>query len=552
MPVSCGLVVVALTAFAVVAPMLHFGNASGHDFEFHVNSWTEVVGQWKHGVIYPRWAEWAQWGYGEARFVFYPPASWLLGALLGSVLPWKVVPGVYVWIALTLSGCSMFLLARRWLEPAHAIFATALYAANPYYIIIVYWRSAFAELLAGALLPLLMLYVLRAEEDERRAAIPLGVIVAAAWLTNVPAAVMVTYSLALLLLVIAFLRRSPRVLLSGGLAVALGFGLAAFYLVPAIYEQRWVDISQVLAPGVRPQDNFLFTVLKDAEHNRFNFLVSLVGVAEIVVALGAAGLSFRRRRTLGHAWWLLSAWGFAASLLMCSVTFPLWVHLPKLRFVQLPWRWLLCLNVPLALLLPLAWKRWLPRVGLCLALLGVLVFCWFRVQKPWWDTALDIAELERYVSEQTGYEGTDEYVPLGADASNVVHDARRVTLDGPGTARIHVLQWGPEAKFFVADVDQATNVILRLFNYPAWRVWVNGQVVDAATSEDTGQMVIPLAAGENRVEVKLVRTWDRTVGGMISILTALGFTLVVWRWGLPSVPLARSKDAAERNEAMVE
>ena len=40
----------------------------------------------------------------------------------------------------------MFALARRWLDAKDAIFAAALYAANPYYIIIVYWRSAFAEL----------------------------------------------------------------------------------------------------------------------------------------------------------------------------------------------------------------------------------------------------------------------------------------------------------------------------------------------------------------------------------------------------------------------
>ena len=51
----------------------------------------------------------------------------------------------------------MFLLARRFLPRRDAIFAAALYAANPYHIVIVYWRSALAELLAGALLPLLLL-----------------------------------------------------------------------------------------------------------------------------------------------------------------------------------------------------------------------------------------------------------------------------------------------------------------------------------------------------------------------------------------------------------
>src|SRR5207245_10639928 len=162
-------------------------------------------------IVYPRWAALAYWGYGEARFLFYPPASWTLGSTLGSLLPWKVAPGAYVWLALLASGLSMFALARRWLPSGAALFGAAVCAANPHYIVIVYWRSAFAELLAGALLPLLLLLVLRAQKDWEKVIIPLGLVVAAAWLTNAPAAVMVTYSLALLVVVVAIVQRSPRI-----------------------------------------------------------------------------------------------------------------------------------------------------------------------------------------------------------------------------------------------------------------------------------------------------------------------------------------------------
>jgi hypothetical protein len=34
-------------------------------------------------------------------------------------------------------------------------------------------------------------------------------------------------------------------------------------------------------------------------------------------------------------------------------------------------------------------------------------------------------------------------------------------------------------------------------------------------------MIIPVNAGENRVEIRLVRTWDRTLGGVISGVTVL-------------------------------
>jgi len=244
--------VIMLSAGVVIVPFLWLGIPSGHDFEFHLNSWMEVANQWRHGVIYPHWAAAAQYGHGEPRFIFYPPASWMLGAALGTLLPWLAVPATYLWIALTLSGCSMFVLARRWFRRWDALFAAALYTANPYFIVLVYWRSAYAELLAGALMPLLLLYVLRAPEEGRRVIPPLGLIVAAAWLTNAPAATMLCYSVVVLSVVVAITQRSARILMFSMGAILLGGALAAFFLVPAAYEQKWVNIASAGSGAAPP------------------------------------------------------------------------------------------------------------------------------------------------------------------------------------------------------------------------------------------------------------------------------------------------------------
>jgi uncharacterized membrane protein len=305
-----------VVAFAVFVPTFFLGIPSGHDFEFHMNSWMEVLSQWRLGIVYPHWAGLAHFGYGEARFIFYPPASWMLGAALGSFLPWPLVPFVYQWIALTLSGCSMFILARPYLSRRDGVFAAALYAANPYYIVIVYWRSALAELLAGALLPLLLLFVLRSENNTRKTILPLALIVAAAWLTNIPSAVMLTYSLALLLVVAAILRRSIRPLAVGASALVIGLALASFYIVPVLYEQKWVEIAQVLSPGVRPQDNFIFTSLHDPDHDQFNLLISLLSTAELILLAIFSWMSRSWRTRARELWWMLTAWVAACALLV--------------------------------------------------------------------------------------------------------------------------------------------------------------------------------------------------------------------------------------------
>jgi hypothetical protein len=515
------LLAIAVTALALFVPTVLFGIPSGHDFEFHLNSWMEVLSQWRLGILYPRWAALAHFGYGEARFIFYPPISWIFGAALGSFLPWWIVPSVYEWIALTLSGCSMFLLARRFMQRRDATFAAALYAANPYHIVSVYWRSSFAELPIGALLPLLLLVLLRPEKDDRKTVLYLSLIVAAAWLTNIPGAVMLTYSLALLLVVAAATRRSLRPLAIGAIAMLLGLALAAFYVVPVLYEQKWIEIAQVLSVGVRPQDNFIFTFLNNPDHDRFNLLISLVSIAEIVIMAVFWFLARPWRDRAPEFWSMLTAWWVACALLLTSVSLLLYRFLPEMQYVQLPLRWLLCLNVGFALLVAMGTQRWVVRALACFAMLAVLAFVWHRVQQPWWDDADDVAEMLDHQQDGSGYEGIDEYVPDGVDVYEIKKDARHVTFEGNGTSRIRITQWAAESKSFSANLSQPGKLVLKLFNYPAWKAEVNGRAVQTGMLKVTGQMVVPVEAGDNQIRITLARTRDREIGGLISFGTVI-------------------------------
>ena len=513
----------------VVLPFFWLGIPSGHDFEVHFNAWVEVVDHWQQGVLYPHWAAMAHFGYGEARFIFYPPISWKLGAVLGMMLPWKLVPGVYTWIALTLSGSSMFLLAKRWLPPADAVFAAAVYAANPYHLVIVYWRSAMAELLAAAYLPLLLLFILRSDagEDGPRVVAPLSLVIAMGWLTNLPSAVMMNYSLALLVLSVAISRRSFLFVAYGAAAVVLGAALAAFYLVPVFHQESWVNIGQVLSPGVRPEDNFLFaTIGGDPDHNRFNLLTSTVAIWEIGIV--AAALFLTRQWRKQGPWWPIAAWSVAAGGLMAKFTLPLWLHLPQLRFVQLPWRWLLCLNVPFALLIVLATRRWWLRALVYAAMIAVVLLLWHRVQVPWWDNAADIKEMVDNQHDGAGYEGTDEYVPVAADPYEIDQRAPRVLFQGNGSAELRVQEWKAESRQVIAITSAPGELRFRLFNYPLWKALVNGRAVVTETAKKTGQLTVPVVAGENRVEITFVEGWDRTVGTTITV-PALA-CVIVWGW----------------------
>ena len=507
---------IAAAAFCVVIPFSWLGIPSGHDFEFHFNSWLEIVAHWKEGVAYPHWAALAHYDYGEARFVFYPPVSWIVGAGLGLILPWKFVPAAYICVALTLCGSSMFLLASRGLSRNEALLAAVAYVVNPYHLVIVYWRSDMAELLASGYLPLLLLFILRMKEKPWRAIAPLSFILAAGWLTNVPTAVMMNYSLGFLVLWLAISKRSGRVLAHGAIAVLLSAALAAVYLVPVLHQQQWISIGQVLSPGVRPVDNFLFTTIADADHNLFNRLASTVAVWEILIVV--ALLIFARRHIRETTGQLAAAWGVLCVGLMMRFTLPLWMHLPELRFVQFPWRWLICLNVVFALGVVAAFRQWWLRVLVCMIAFGSVVYVWQRVLPPWWDNASDVQEMVDNQQDNVGNEGADEYVPAGVDPYDIDQNAPQARFAGEGAANIRIEKWESEKRLIGTDASSSGKLILRLFNYPLWKARVNGRAVQTETTPSSGQMIVPISAGANRVQITFVEGWDRALGAAISLV----------------------------------
>ena len=552
-----------------VLPLAWRGTSCGQDFDFHLQGWLDVVAHWRQGIVYPHWSGSANYLAGEPRFVFYPPLSWTLGGLLGALLPWSWTPLAFALLALLGAGWGFRAMAREWIPEDNATLAACLYVVNPYMLFVVYERGAMAELLAATWIPLLVLYGLRKPPPCPRptaganrmghpdSIVPLAMTVAAIWLTNAPAGVMGCYMLAVLVVVAAAREGSWRLVGRAAGAVALGLGLAGFWLVPAVYEQRWVEIGRAIGPLMRVEDSFLFGYAKATSassdemfdlmyHNQVLRTGSWIVIVLMVGAVVAAWIARRKRSAI---WMPLVVVGAGICALQIRWSDVVWRLAPELKFLQFPWRWMMVLGMVFAMLAGLA-LRGEATTRRAIAVRAAVIFLMaggmtVLSSRLFWQPCDEEDNVDAQIASfhATGFEGTDEYTPQGADNSEIQQTPPAVVVlntanaGEPGLAgskensqeipaEVKIARWDTERRSVMVTSTGPAFAVLRLTDYPAWRVTRNGAEVRERTHRSDGLMAIPVEAGANRIDVRWCITEDQWAGIGIS-LGALAITLTL-------------------------
>ena len=571
-----GPALILFAAFVAILPQLIRGNSCGHDFDFHLVSWFDCLSAWKHGLVYPHWTPSPNYGAGEPRFVFYPPLTWMLGAALGAILPWSLAPIAFTFLCLAGTGLATRALAAQTLnltasDDAIPTLAGCAALFSGYSLFTAYERTAFGELAGGFWIPLLLLFILRERNPSapliRRAfdgsAVPLALAVAGAWLSNAPLGVMASYLLAAVALAAAISEKSWAPILRAAVAAVLGIGLAALYLVPAAFEQRWVDIRQAIDdPASMIEGSWLFArhagpdmLNHDIELHR----VSLLAVSMLAVAVVGLLIFWLRGRLTGprRGWIPLALIPFAILFLLLPVSLPVWNLLPRLRYLQFPWRWLVALEAPMAIFFALAvWPRSAARrlsrfavIAVCATFfLAASVFA-ARNFFQTCDTEDAVWAMLSTYRAQTGFLGSGEYSPPGSDNATVatglpdaclVNDPDTVLgiLDTPGANPDWWVEQGscsatfnwqpglPERKRLQAVTSHAGFLILRLTAYPAWRITLNGRRVDSLPQRDDGLIAVPVPQGPVDLAVDFATTPDVIAGRCLSAISLLLLTIL--------------------------
>jgi len=565
---AAGCFLILFAAAAATLPIFLRGPSCGADFDFHLGLWFDARSSWQHGLFYPHWMWSANYGAGEPRFIFYPPISWMLGALLGTFLPWNAVPTVFVLLSLAATGLATRSFARTLCDEAPATLAGCAALFSGYVLYNAYDRAAFSELFSECLFPLLLLFALRDRNPAGRlwqraldgSAWLLAVVIAASWLSSGPLGIMACYTLAFISLVAAVQMRSWAPLVRAGFAAAVGIGLDAFYLVPVLREKPWANIDlEITRPGDIIENRLLFVrhpLPSLLAHGIYQPMILLMTLTMFAVAMGGLYLAWKKGRvTLHDAKWLaLALIPPLVVFLQLPFSTPFWNLLPEFRFLQFPSRWLIAMVAPMAVFFAVAiWpgkdagkgKRGFAIVLCMVAFLAGTAFAdrfFFKVCNVYesQDSVSRFSELDR---QKGGLPGEDEFSPSGNTRSVApgLPDACFVSdplkaLDGSapsetkpaGTSangsceETFSLQHGqPERLRLDANLPYSGFLILRIRSYPAWRITINRQIATNLPQRDDGLIAVPVPQGPIHLAVDWTNTRDVLAGRWLSALCVL-------------------------------
>lgn len=538
-----------------------------------------------HGELWPRFNTLFYYGYGSLLFHFYAPFSYYLTeifVLLGA--PVAVAIKLAMATGLLLSGVFMVMLVRELFGDWAAATAGALYVLAPYHLVDVLARHALGEAIAFAWLPLAFWGVLGAVRDGSAPRALAGAIGLALLVLTHNITAMISAPLLgvwWLFLTVKYRGQGKRGPLMGVVSGVGGLMLSVFFWLPAMAEKGLVWSEQSLTYEYFQywkhfvyfkQFFSLFWGHGGSRPGLKDTLPYQIGLAHWLMLAGSLIVVFKKQKW--RSWLLVFLGMFLFAVMMAHwISKPVWDAISLLAFVQFPWRFLVLAVFAgsIAAAVVAEWireigkKNWGPALALCIVCLSFVVYAPYtysrhtlydtkndhhrhllkekydkRVQKKRWERLEEIAtpywlgtRLTRATAREDFLPKTVKTLPSEPIYGEVLH----VSSDAGEV--LNYKTYGYSTKGSLSDVimERPGKVILHRFWFPGWRARVNGQPAETAPTDIYGLVSVDVPAGSHEVEFDFGSTPLRTGAGVVSLLTALGFVillLVFRRRGLPN------------------
>jgi len=488
-----------------------------------------------------RWVPDMGYGNGFPLYNYYSVFPYYIGAALSFFLGYIWAAKMLFFIPLILGGVSMYILGKELFGKPAGFVAGVLYLFAPYRALDSYVRGAVAESFAIAIIPLVFYFIL--QFIRRKSLLNFLAVSISFWvfLLNHNIMTMLFVSVLFIWVIICFLMENCKNFIPLVFSLILGFGLAAFFILPAFFEQsliqtdtltrfdldfrvHFVTVSQLFfnrvwgygASVLGPNDTLSFQL--GWPHW---WLVCVSSLAWVVMFS-----KFRKKQYIVPAAFFLAI--FVLSIFMThNKSAFIWEKIGILRFTQFPWR-LLSLAIFSASILGgftlLIFKGVVQKMLTIVIVVATVFLNWnFFTPEIFFPNMTDSEKLSGTAWETQQRAGILDYLPKTAYEPK--EPAPKSPTITSGKAEITNFKNQSNKWQFQVDVLEQTNIEIPVFDFPNWQVIVNNQKYQHSHENFLGRISISLKEGDYKVEGNFKNTPIRSFSNAISLISLISILI---------------------------
>lgn len=572
---------------ALLSPGFFF---RAHDADHTVFYLIEFDASIRDGILWPRWSPDHAMGYGYPFWVVYAPLAYFAAEVF-HLLGVGFTASIKIVMALSalFGGWGMYALLRRWwgrngIGRGAALVGGLVYVYAPYHLLTLYVRAAFAEYVAMAWFPWVILAFDDVVEWGGLRRIALAALALGALFLTHSATLMVFTPLLAIYLLFALVRKTIRqrreqeswrqVIGSFAQVVAAGLlaiGLAAIFLLPLAAEQGAVQQKDWVAENYLYQKHFVwpnqfvdpfwgfgFSDDPTGPNDGMSFQLGIVGVVLALVAavVGLRRASHRRGQTAFFVVALL-----AVLLLMMPLARPVWDAFGPAALIQFPWRLLSTASLFLAILAGAAVGNTLGTgegsqfpAAHVLGLVVVLASLAFTVPQytdiqPIDESVQSIMRFELAYPDMIGHTAAvqEPFTESPLLPQYLAGEPLQKVALIAGSGEVETLRTGGSSVDARVNLDSPSTVLFYTYDFPGWRATVDGQPAAHRTEPPYGLIAVDVPAGDHRVSIRHGGTPDRDAGTWISVVSlALVAGMLIFDWSRTRRKAAKADGSRSR------
>lgn len=484
-------------------PLFHTGFFQSDDGEWMIIRFSAFHEAFRDGQIPVRFLSRLNHGYG------YPVANFLYPGLMYLAEPIRIIgfgfiDTIKVLFGLSLIGSGVFCYVwlLRLFPPLASFVGAIVYLYAPYHLYDVYKRGSLGEALALSVVPFVFWSI------ERKSVFWASIGTAFLILShNTLALLFLPVIVAYMFLDVCIAKDSKRLMYQYTSILVFGFGLGAFFWIPALSDLQYTVFSQTAV----------------SDWGKYFADYTLVGIVTFVLLaitlfLFVTGRVKPREHRLTVL--LLIAGVISLFFAMQGSSF-LWGIVP-VSFVQFPFRLLsitiLCFSFSAAFIISLVEKRW--KTVASIGIFSLTVFSAWAFLAP--SQYIDKPD-SLYATNEDTTTVKNEYMPKWVKEIPKEHFDQKAEIE---QGEISDIKIQTNRISFNAKAEESTRASINTVYFPGWKVKIDNQNTSIDYTNERGIITFDIPGGNHSVEAIFTETPIRLLSDAISVVSLI--LLVGW------------------------